>query len=743
MAAGGRREFGLALRPGRGMESAPRMKLPVLPLYYYLDHFVEMLQFVEGTYGTILTEEHRSFIARFHVLSRDAQCLLIRMVNRRGAIFNRSLFKYGEISDLERAARDLMECGHARSLRAEDYSAFVACLPKDVLLAGARAAGFADIRSSWSKPVLLDFLVARVPFDLALKHCGGDRFIALDNTQPIEFLLYLYFGKTTEDLKNFALRDLGILRTNKESSFSARFADGAEARACFHYSRILDRIEVRSIGVYQRAAAEILDGPTCTTEYTADLAARAACQVGQFFEKKGDGVLAEQLYRFGSSSECRERLVRLLHSKGEKVAAEDFLRRMIDDPDSDEEYLFATDFYARKFGGQRTGLCTELLRSGRMITVDDTYRGNPEAGVAGVLRRQGAQVYFAENTLWHCLFGLLFWDELFESGQLHSGFDWIPHCLRDGTFFHRFSAQIEAKLAEVQCGNALAIILRTVAGKWGRPNGIFAWDHADIGALRALLSGAMPDGLSKILRSMCDDFRGMRDGFPDLMIARDGRVSFIEVKAEGDAIRRNQLTRLRQLENAGIPAEIGRVDYRFDPEQDYVVVDIETTGAWSNGDRITEVGAVKIRNHRIVEEWHSLINPQRSIPAKIVQLTGITNEMVRQAPIFSEIADSFMTFMADGIFVAHNVNFDYGFLSYEYERLERRFRFPKLCTCAGMRRQYPGHKSYSLGKLCQLYEIDLEDHHRALCDARAAAGLLNLINRKRDDGRSTKAERAA
>ena len=83
---------------------------------------------------------------------------------------------------------------------------------------------------------------------------------------------------------------------------------------------------------------------------------------------------------------------------------------------------------------RRTGLCTELLRAGRTITVDDTWRGNPEAGVAGVMRRQGYKVFYAENTLWHCLFGLLFWDELFETGQLHSGFDWVPHCLKDRSF---------------------------------------------------------------------------------------------------------------------------------------------------------------------------------------------------------------------------------------------------------------------------------------------------------------------
>jgi DNA polymerase III subunit epsilon len=106
--------------------------------------------------------------------------------------------------------------------------------------------------------------------------------------------------------------------------------------------------------------------------------------------------------------------------------------------------------------------------------------------------------------------------------------------------------------------------------------------------------------------------------------------------------------------------------------------------------------------------------------------------MVRDAPLFAGIADSFMQFMGDGIFVAHSVNFDYGFIAYEYERLERRFRFPKLCTCAGMRRSYPGHRSYSLSYLCESYGIELKEHHRALCDARAATQLFHLINRKRE-----------
>ena len=292
------------------------MKRPDLPIYYYHDHFVEMLAFVRATYGSILTDEHETFVTRFQHLSKDAQCLLIRMVNRRGTIFNRSLFRYAEISDLERAVDDLLACGQARFLRDEDYSAFVACLPKDVLLSGAKAAGRTDVRVSWPKAKLADYFLAQVPFEVAAEHCGASKFIALDDIRPLEFLLYLYFGKTENDLKNFALRDLGIMRTNKATSFKARFTDGDEARACFHYSRLLDRLEVKSLTIYQDAVTDIFGGPDCSSDYAADLRSRAAWLVGQFFEKRAETDLARQLYRAGSSPECNERLVRLLYGAG-------------------------------------------------------------------------------------------------------------------------------------------------------------------------------------------------------------------------------------------------------------------------------------------------------------------------------------------------------------------------------------------------------------------------------------------
>ncbi|MGY2930452.1 hypothetical protein ACVWZ6_000054 [Bradyrhizobium sp. GM6.1] len=266
-------------------------KLPQLPVYYYLDHFAEMLGFVERTYAPVLGPEHHAFMARFGRLSRDARCLLVRMINRRGAIFNRSLFNYPEIDDVERAAADLTAAGQARALGEADYAALVSSLPKDVLVTGAQAAGRGDVRKSWSKPKFVDYYLQSIPFSVAAQHCGARNFIALEGTQPIEFLLYLYFGKTEVNLKNFALRDLGILRTNRETSFSARFTDAEEALASFHYSQILDSLEAGSEPVHRRAAVDVLTGPAYTSQYAGDLHSRAAHRTGLFFEKAGESDL--------------------------------------------------------------------------------------------------------------------------------------------------------------------------------------------------------------------------------------------------------------------------------------------------------------------------------------------------------------------------------------------------------------------------------------------------------------------
>jgi len=162
-------------------------------------------------------------------------------------------------------------------------------------------------------------------------------------------------------------------------------------------------------------------------------------------------------------------------------------------------------------------------------------------------------------------------------------------------------------------------------------------------------------------------------------------------------------------------------------ESKFSIVDVETTGSVRYG-RMTEICIITVINMEIVDVYQSLINPEIPIPRQITALTGISDEMVYDAPKFHEIADVVDEKMEDAIFVAHNVNFDFGFLKKEFEIIEKKFLKKKLCTVRLSRKLIPGLPSYSLSKLCRSVGISLVGAHRAEADTRATTILfLNLL----------------
>ena len=166
----------------------------------------------------------------------------------------------------------------------------------------------------------------------------------------------------------------------------------------------------------------------------------------------------------------------------------------------------------------------------------------------------------------------------------------------------------------------------------------------------------------------------------------------------------------------------------------YTVVDIETTGNGSTGNRITEIALFNVDEGGIRESFSSLVNPGCEVPAFITGLTGITTAMVRRAPAFEELAPQIAEFSKGRVFVAHSVNFDYPIVKKEFERCGQAYIRKKLCTVRLSRRLFPGLRSYSLGKLCSALEIPLNDRHRAAGDARATALLLGKILQHPDGG---------
>lgn len=161
-------------------------------------------------------------------------------------------------------------------------------------------------------------------------------------------------------------------------------------------------------------------------------------------------------------------------------------------------------------------------------------------------------------------------------------------------------------------------------------------------------------------------------------------------------------------------------------ELDYTVVDVETTGSSpSRGDRITEIAAVQVSAGEIVDEFSSLVNPGREIPPWISDLTGITQEMVRDAPPFGEVAGLVRERLEGRVFVAHNVPFDWRFVSDEMRRAASLSpQGPRLCTLRMSRRALPQLPRKGLDAVAHYYGIEIDGRHRAAGDALATATVL-------------------
>lgn len=159
----------------------------------------------------------------------------------------------------------------------------------------------------------------------------------------------------------------------------------------------------------------------------------------------------------------------------------------------------------------------------------------------------------------------------------------------------------------------------------------------------------------------------------------------------------------------------------------YAIVDIETTGGSARIEKITEIAIYLHDGNKITGEFVSLVNPERNIPYFITNLTGITNEMVEDAPCFFEIARTIVELTEGRTFVAHNARFDYSFIRQEFKSLGFNYKRNILDTVSLSRKLLPGHRSYSLGNICKDLRISINGRHRAAGDALATVKLLEIL----------------
>ncbi len=194
-----------------------------------------------------------------------------------------------------------------------------------------------------------------------------------------------------------------------------------------------------------------------------------------------------------------------------------------------------------------------------------------------------------------------------------------------------------------------------------------------------------------------------------------------------DLVNRDSRLALNEDDVELVACDHDAIDLR---EAGFVVFDLETTGAKTPPCRVTEIGAYRVRGGAIVDEFHTLVNPEMPIPFFIVMLTGITDEMVKDAPRFADVADEFLRFIGDSVLVAHNSGFDIRFLNHEVGRIYEDYRVgnPSLCTVQLSRKLLPQIENHRLNTVAQYFSVELVNHHRANADAFATAKIfVNLL----------------
>lgn len=224
---------------------------------------------------------------------------------------------------------------------------------------------------------------------------------------------------------------------------------------------------------------------------------------------------------------------------------------------------------------------------------------------------------------------------------------------------------------------------------------------------------------------------GVAQAFPDAMNAAN------DLKKQGKEIKV-----IYGLEayfvNDLVPAVKGETDKSFADE--FISFDIETTGLSPNKDRITEIGAVRIKNGEIVESFDTFVNPEMPVPPKITELTGITNEMVRDAPAEKDAIESFYQFCGENaILIAHNADFDTSFIRIAAQRHEMDFSYTYIDTVPMCRSMLKDIKNCKLDTVAKYLKLDPFNHHRASDDATVLGKIfIALLNRLKEDAQASR-----
>ncbi len=547
---------------------------------YYLHNFRFLLDWVNDRYRDLLASAETGFIDSFRQLDRNGQCLLVRLATRKGPWFRGSKLNYAEIEGIETAAN----CLCSVNLLADDPVLDITCLgglltrTELIHLFSAELAGYRSRR----KPELLALLEARYP-DLqrwsAWTALQWGPLYQFALTPVIDTLMLLFFGNPWQNLSDFVLRDLGLLRyENYRIDPDHRlFHDRASLDQYQQLLALREALQAADGLEELRALARSIPAAS-GADALARRRARLCNRLAYALERAEDHELALALYAQSALPPARERQVRLREKLGQYTQAWQLLETILAQPLDEHEQqvmLRMAPRLARKAGIRYQRPPAILLDEKRLVLPmpPTTTGGQDEQAtrVEGLLCRHWHRPHmpclYAENRLFNGLLGLWLWPELFRSvsGAFANPFQIAPLDLYREGFQHRRPA-IQALWELLDSGAYKAHMRQIYATRQGIANPFVNWQFLDETILDLALDCIPADHLKAIFRRQLFDLRANCSGFPDLIqfYPQHQTYRLIEVKGPGDRLQDNQQRWLAFFSANAIPAEVCYVAWQID-----------------------------------------------------------------------------------------------------------------------------------------------------------------------------------
>jgi hypothetical protein len=552
------------------------MQDTALPPFYYRDNYLRLCDTVEAQYGDVLDSTERDFLRTFRCLDDKAQCLYVRLVSRAGPWFRESKLRYNELGAIAPLLDILLEQGLAEEAAALSVQELGKLFTRNELQQAFPHHGCARGQDKSALLLAIDGLQLSAEELLqAIETVDGQRIVAPHGAELTGHLQLLFFGNRGQSLTDFVLRDLGVTRyypytmDREYRLFTCR--DALEewlacAAASDRHFEMLDAGEPEQLPLLaEQVLGMSLRFPSSTKRWC-----RLCNTLARDLERLDEQELALQLYSRSLRHPARERRARILERRGEWPAALALCEQMLGDAWCEEEREAALRILPRlrrKVDGVRIPSRRDNFQ--HLALELPVGSGPVEELAATALTPQWRLVRYVENTLMNTLFGLAFWEQIFEAvpGAFHNPFQSVPADMYDSGFRSRRRNSLDQRLAQLRAHENLAPLLVEAYRRYqGYECRWTNWRHVDAELVAASASIIPAGHLLAIWERMLFDPGENRRGFPDLVAlgSRPGEYCLIEIKGPGDALQDSQKRWLRFFQSQGIPAQVAWVEWRDD-----------------------------------------------------------------------------------------------------------------------------------------------------------------------------------